>query len=267
MMHPMFARLVPPGLSVLFRLAPIAPISMISAVAWAQAEAAPPEPEPAPVPPAPPVAEPEPEPSPPPSAPAPVAAEAASPLDFFLGISGQGTRRVGDAADTLGPKNGFGVSMAFVWIYARPAGFELSPGGGFAYQRFRELVGIDAYRDNIGPLESERSFNYYEFALRQTVTQPIGPVRPYLSAGIGLALAYFSTREPAYAPGELRTSRPIVPVALGVDFVTGRSGGRLGLELGAAFLLAAPDLTTNAGLKVAIFGHRAHLGLTFRQPF
>jgi hypothetical protein len=220
----------------------------------AQAEPAPVEPAPAP-PPTAPIASP----------PAP-AADSAAPQDFQIGFGGQWARRLGDPARALGPKNGFGITAGGDWIYARPGGVELAAGLGFAYQRFREVVTIDLLQGATGSREVERTFSFYEFDAHQTLTLPLGFVRPYLRAGIGLGLAYFSTREPAYAPGEKRAVIPVVPTALGFDVPTGR-GGRIAVEVGATFLLGASDLKTDAGGTLPVFGPRASLGLAFRQPF
>jgi hypothetical protein len=220
----------------------------------AQAEPAPPEP----APPAPATA---PAPAVPPSAGAP-----ALPEDFQIGFGGQWARRLGDAASALGPKNGFGITAGVDWIYSRAGGLELSLGGGFNYQRFRETVTIELAQGATGSREEERSFTFYEFDVHQTIAAPLGFFRPYLRAGIGFGLDYFSTLEPAYAPGEKRSTRPTVPLALGLDVPTGR-GGRIALELGATFALATTDFKTDAGRELPVFGTRASLGLAFRQPF
>ena len=224
-----------------------------SALVLAQAEPAPPEPAP------PPVAAPPPA----PVAPAPAVGE---PMDFQIGFGAAWARRIGDAAAALGPQNGFAITAGADWIYSRAGGLELSLGGGFAYQRFRQLVTIELLQGAMGSREDERSFTFYEFDAHQTIAAPLGFFRPYVRAGIGLGLAYFSTREPAYAPGEKRASRATVPTAIGVDVPTGR-GGRVALEVGATFMLGAPELKTDAGRQVALFGPRASLGLAFRQPF
>jgi hypothetical protein len=224
------------------------------AAALAQAEAAPPE-EPA-----------APQPPPPPPPPPVVAAPEVEPLDFQLGVGAQFARRLGDDAKALDPSNGFGVAAGLDWVYSRPAGLEFSVGPGFTYQRFRELVTIELPQQLGGNREEERSFTYYEFDVHHTVALPTAFVRPYLRAGIGLGMAYFSTREPVYAPGEKRANLPIVPVAAGFDVPTGR-GGRIAVELGTTFVFGADDLTTAAGRQVPVFGHRASVGLAFRQPF
>jgi hypothetical protein len=224
------------------------------ALVLAQAEPAPPEPAVAPVAP------------PPAPVPPPAAAEEITPLDFQIGFGVQWARRLGDPASALGPKNGFGFTAGTDWIYGRAGGLELSLGGGFVYQRFRELVTIELLQGAMGSREEERSFTFYEFDLHQTVALPLGFFRPYLRAGIGFQLAYFSTREPAYAPGEKRAGRPVVPAAFGFDVPTGR-GGRVALELGVSFPLSPPDLKTENGRNVPVFGPRASLGLAFRQPF
>jgi hypothetical protein len=225
------------------------------ATVLAQAEPAPPEPAP------PPIAAP-----PPPPVPAAPAPDATAPMDFQIGFGAAWARRLGDAADALGPDNGFAISAGAEWIYARAGGLELSVGGGFAYQRFRELVKIELLQGAMGSREDERSFTFYEFDAHQTVAAPLGFFRPFIRAGVGLGLAYFSTREPAYAPGEKRATRATLPAAIGVDVPTGR-GGRVALEVGATFMLGAPELKTESGRQIALFGPRASLGLAFRQPF
>jgi hypothetical protein len=224
-------------------------------LAFAQAEPAPPEPAPAPT--APPVNVPP---------PAPTAETAAEPLDYQLAVGAHFARRLGTPAQTLDPVSGFGVTVAGDWIYSRAAGLELSLGVGFGYQRFRDVVTIELPQNLGGNQEGERSFTYYEYDAHTTLAWPLGFFRPYLRAGFGFSMAYFSTREPAYAPGEKRSTRPVVPAAFGFDVPTGR-GGRVGLELGATWLLGATDLVTDTGRSVPVFGNRASLGLCYRQPF
>jgi hypothetical protein len=236
---------------------------LITAFALAQAEPAP-EPAPEPVSPAEPAAA---APTTPPG-PTPVVAEPTQ--DFALGIGLAGARRLGETAASLGPRHGFEVSMQFGHIYARPGGLELAVGGGFAYQRYRATVPIKIL-EGVSTLQGERTFSFYEFQVHQSVYLPlgqgVGTVRPYVDVGAGLTMAYFSSREPELAPGELRATRPIGSATAGLDVVTGSKGSRAGLAVGVVHMFRAPALEAPGDRRVEVFGNRAMLRLTFLQPF
>jgi hypothetical protein len=237
--------------------------ALITTLFLAQAEPAPEPPaeaEPAPAEPAP--AE--------PAAATPAPTPAEPPPDYTLSIALAGARRLGDAAREVGPRNGFEVAMGLGYVYARPAGLELAAGGGFSYQRYRSIVQV-SYLPGTAPIDTERTFSFYEFQLHQTASLPlghgVGQLRPYLDVGAGFALAYFSSREPTLSPGELRTTRPIASGTVGLDVVTGAGGSRAGLAFGFVHMFSAPTLHAPADRTVEVFGDRAMLRLTFLQPF
>jgi hypothetical protein len=204
-------------------------------------------------------------PPPPPAAAVPVEVTVPS---FAIGVGGAYARRLGEGAQEVGPKNGYAITADFEWIYARLGGLELSFGGSFGFHRFREEVTVDV---DVGGMASRqdvtRSLSFYQFSADQGFAVPLGWFRPFAVVSGGLALGYFSTLEPAYAPGELRTTRPTISGALGIDARTGYGDSRLGVVLGASHMLWAPKLKTISGRELAVFGPRLTVGLNFRQPF
>lgn len=226
-----------------------------ASLAYGQAEELPAERPAAPVPP--------PTPAPPPA----TAVEVMAP-SFAIGIGGAYARRLGEGAQEVGPKNGYAVTANFEWIYTRIGGLELSFGGTFAFHRFREEVTVDVDVSGMAvQQEVARSLSFYQFTADQGFAVPLGWFRPFAVVSGGFALGYFSTLEPAYSPGELRTTRPMISGAIGIDARTGYGDSRLGVVLGASHMLFAPKLNTTSGRELAVFGPRLTVGLNFRQPF
>jgi hypothetical protein len=226
----------------------------------AQAEAAPPEPAPTPIaappPPPTPVAPPAP---PPPTEVAP---------SFAIGIGFGGARRFGDPPKALTPRHGFEVNAGFTAVYARIGNVDLAAGAHFDYQRFRTLVPLTFLGASPSTYDSERTFSFYEFHLRQTVAVQLGFARPYINAGGGLSLANFNSQEAALAPASLNAIRFGFGAAAGCDFlVNRRSPARFGAVVGVNAIVRPPDLKTDTGRSVPVFGTRANAGFTFWQPF
>ncbi|HEY0711973.1 MAG TPA: hypothetical protein VGF45_04830 [Polyangia bacterium] len=230
-------------------------LGLVLLTALAQAEAAPPEP--APPPPSPPPAPP-PEPTPP--------VEVAP--SFGIGIGAGGARRFGEPPRVLTPRYGFEVNADFTAIYTRLGIFDLGAGVHFNYQRFRTLVPLALVGASTSTYDSERTFSFYEFHVRQSLAAQLGFARPYLTVGGGLSLANFNSQEAALAPASLTAFRLGLSAAAGCDFPMTRRGlARFGLVVGMAAIIRPPDLETTSGRNIPVFGTRASAGVTFWQPF
>lgn len=223
----------------------------------AQAEAIPAEP----APPAPPAPVPQP---PPPAPPAPTEVVP----NFAIGVGFSGARRLGEPPRELTPRHGFEVNAGFTAVYARLGSLDFAAGAHFAYQRFRTLVPLTLVGASTSTYDSERTFSFYEFHLRQTFAAQLGFARPYLSAGGGITMGSFNSQEAALAPANLTATRFGFSGVVGCDFpMTRRNLARFGLAVGATAILRAPDLKTEAGRSIPVFGSRATAGITFWQPF
>jgi hypothetical protein len=207
-------------------------------------------------------------PAPPPVAPAPPPQPVEVLPNFAIGVGFSGARRLGEPPRALRPRHGFEVNAGFTAIYARLASLDLAAGVHFAYQRFRTLVPLTLVGAATSTYDSERTFSFYEFHLRQTVAGNFAFARPYLSAGGGLTISQFSSQEAALAPANLRATRLGFSGAVGCDFpMTRRNLARFGVVVAATAILRAPDLKTDAGESIPVFGTRASAGITFWQPF
>lgn len=210
--------------------------------------------------------------SPPPAA-APASAPMAGPLDevgtqdYAIGFGLEGARRLGAPADALGPRNGFGFVAEVTYTYLRVGPAELTIGIGFHHQRFRKVVSFTVLGGSGVPQETERSFTHYDWELQPRFAVSVGPVRPFLRLGAGFGLAYFSTREPEFSPGEKRAARLSLSATIGLDVITSRQGARLGLEATVASMIRPPEFAADSQRSLPVFGNRGSIGLIFRQPF
>jgi hypothetical protein len=135
----------------------------------------------------------------------------------------------------------------------------------FGFSRFATDVTIHPPMQ--APFQDVRRLTYYDFALLHTAALVVGPVRPFLAFGGGLGLAHFSTLELELAPGEVRTTRPLLLGALGLDVAVIRDETRVGLELDGTYLIRTPGFTAPDGQPRKIFGPRLALALWLRQAF
>jgi len=221
-------------------------------LALAQAEAAPPRPTQAvPTP----LLEPEPPPPPP---------------ESVIGLSVGLVRRLDPAAEDIPPAYGFAVGTTLCLGYATltPSGIELSAAARFFYQRHARDVTITRVVGNENvTFDATRTVSHYDFVVEQVVARPFGRLRPYLLAGIGVGLGYFSSLEEAYAPGESRATRGIGHAAVGLDLAAFSPETRLGLEVGYTYVLRPPTFVAADGARLSIFGSRLLASFWFSQTF
>jgi hypothetical protein len=173
----------------------------------AQAEPAPPEPPaPAAVP-----------------APAP-SSEPAKPPANAVSVYGRFAYRVGDPGQTLPPAAGFSLGGSIERRYlSLPHALELGAAIDFFYDRFAmDVVGstLDANGNSV-PAPGTRAFTHTNFALLQTAALALDTIRPFVAFGGGVDIGYFSTPEPALAPGSQSAVMPLVRGILGIEVPIG----------------------------------------------
>jgi hypothetical protein len=158
------------------------------------------------------------------------------------------------------PKVGFSFSPFFEYQAARLADrLGLGLRAEFVFDRFQQQVTAQVSVDGQSqPYQNNRSLSFYDFALLATATLHLGPLRPWVAGGAGLALGYFSTPETAYLPGDARTTRPIVAGAFGIDVAFER-GVQIGLHGEYRGMLAQPDVLLDTGTRIRPFGDRFSL--------
>jgi hypothetical protein len=198
-------------------------------------------------------------------APEPAAAPAgtpAPPLDApppaprnSVAVHARYARRVTDANDGA-PASGFSLGATFEHRYAFIGGrFELGAGLDFFYDRF------SSEGDDVALVP--RALTQTSFALFQSVAAQVGPVRPWLAAGAGLTVAYFSG---VSADDTHVTDSEVQPFARGA----------VGVDVDIAFrsaLVVRADYThplnrpTFAGFPASPFGDLFDVGLGYLYRF
>jgi hypothetical protein len=207
-------------------------------------------------------------------APSPPPSEDPPPEDqpFFLGLAVGGGHRLAPAGEQMPPAYGMSVATLLGRRYGLvalgSAGLELGLAGHFDYQRYTRTVTIPiTVSGQPMTFEDLRTVSYYDFSLLQTATLPVGAIRLQATAGVGLAIGYFSTLEPALRPGEARMLRPILRASIGGDMALGPAEGRLGLSLGMALLFWEPSFSTAQGQTLEVFGDRLSANLSYTYAF
>lgn len=225
------------------------PPILLTLALLAQAELAPPEPEPVPAAPAPEVA-PSPAPAPP--------AEPALPLPespLKVGLRAGAEFRM--AAD-ITPKVGYAFSPFVQYQLIQVAErLGLAARGEFTFSRFSKLVTIPA-DPSMGIEESYqdgRTLSIYDFAALAVATLRLGPVLPWMGAGVGLTLANFSSPEEDYRFRDWSRKRLAVLGAFGID-VRVKDGFQLGLHAEYRGLVNQPRLITADNEAVTPIGDR-----------
>jgi hypothetical protein len=194
-------------------------------------------------------------------------AEPLAPPVWSLGLTVGGAYRVGQAATDVPPQLGLAFSTFGGWRYAAFGQLELGVGASFSYQRYSQTVtykkpvGAGMEVDTVG----DRMFSTGDFVAAQTLTVVLGRWRPWLSVGGGISLDHFTSPEPRYAPGESRTTLPLVQGAAGfhVEVAPQTDGG---LQVDYAHLFE-PAFVTAGGERLHIFGDRVAVRLEMQYRF
>jgi opacity protein-like surface antigen len=227
--------------------------AMLLASLLAQAEPAPPEPPP-------------PGPALPPDPGLP--AEPVRPRANAVSVNARVAYRMGgDGGDNLGPTGGFALGGTFERRYLTVAGqLELGAAFDFGYQRFAtDVVGTGSTAPG-EPFDGQRIISRTNFALLQTVSVRAGRLRPFVGAGVGVGIGFFSTPE-ATLPASETVVQPIAEGTAGLDLDL---GGNTALVVRADLIHPLTDPVFTAGdlaqRRYALFGDviDAGLGLVVR---
>jgi hypothetical protein len=156
--------------------------------------------------------------------PAPVAAPPPPPpppaLDNRIAVLASYSRRLGDEGAAIGPRNGFAVGGSYERrVVPLPDDVDLSAGLDFFYDKFQTGVTGTA---TIAPGQSQtysadRVISQTSFAAIIGAAWRWRRLRPYAQVGGGITIAYFTTPEEAYQPGNLTAVQPLVRATGGFD--------------------------------------------------
>jgi hypothetical protein len=191
--------------------------------------------------------------------------EPPQPPVFALGLTIGGAYRVGQAATDVPPSLGLAFSTFGGWRYAALGRLELGVGGSFSYQRYARTV---TFQQMVRPgvemaVQGDRVLSTGDFVAAQTFTVVVGRWRPWLSVGGGVSIDHFTSPEPRYAPGESRTTLPLVQGAAGFHLeVAPQTDG--GIQFDYAHLFE-PVFVTSAGERLHVFGDR--LAVRFEMQY
>jgi hypothetical protein len=216
----------------------------------AQAEPAPVQEPAAPMPAIPPEPPPVPEPSPP-------------VLRNALGVSIQLGHRLAEGGASLDPYWGFSLSGRYERrLLAAPSGLELGVAADFSFQRFAtSVVGSTMISPGVEmTFDGTRLITETTFAILPTVALQAGPVRPFVSAGVGLGVGFFSSPEVDLRPGSETAVQPLLRGSVGVDVMISPTAA-VTARVDYSHTFTRPTFVTDAGQRYSLFGDLLDLGL------
>lgn len=214
------------------------------------------------------------EPAPPESPPAspspgvPLAADSLPrPSRHRVVVAGRFAYRLGDAGRAVTPAAGYGVGGGYEFTYATVARvLDLAVGIAFSSDRFATSEkGLTTQSGMTTTYDSTRVIQESAFLLTQTAAVRLGPVRPFVTLGVGLGVGNLDSVDPTYAPGTLRDAQLLAGGAAGLDVVIGRVWC---VTLRGAYTTVqrADPLRTRDGRTLRVFGDQldVDLGLVYR---
>lgn len=252
--------------------------AVVLASLWAQAEQAPPAPlqlvpapsQPESAPPAPVAAPPllapaSPQPPPAPPQPEPPVAEP-PPGPNQLRVYGAFAYRPDDGGGIV-TQAGFSIGGSFERRYLKLAGgadFGVAVEGAFT--RFSTAGSPVIVPGQAAAYAATRTLTQTGFALLQTVGWQLGGVRPFVAAGGGVSLGYFSTPEVELRPGTASTTQPMARVMAGVDFAFSTTTAVI-VRAGYTHMFSSPTFNTEAAGSFALFGSLLDVGAGMAARF
>jgi hypothetical protein len=257
--------------------------AIVLASLWAQAEQAPRPPAPAPLQlaPAPPPPEPAPSqlaPAPPPTAPAPAQPAPAPPQPTppdapppppgpnQIRVYGAFAYRPDDGGGIV-TQAGFSIGGAFERRYLKLAsGADLGVAVEGSFTRFSTAGSPVIVPGQAMAYAATRTLTQTGFALLQTVGWQLGSVRPFVAAGGGVSLGYFSTPEVELRPGTASSTQPLARVMAGVDIAFSPTTAVI-VRAGYTHMFSSPTFTTDVAGSYSLFGDLLDVGVGMAARF
>jgi hypothetical protein len=207
-----------------------------------------------------------PEPPPTPSAlPAPRAPEPPPPPlpPTTLALSLGGGWRLPPASRDVPPSLGLAIGTFASYRYALlRERLELSVAASFSYQRYARSLGAA-----VGPVGSgDRTYSSGDFVIMQTAAVQLGRLRPWLAAGAGVSLGFFTSAEDPSQPSEQRTTVVLVQGSAGTDLAL-HEDSYAGLRADLGVPLARPLLKGGLLDGKRVLGPRLSLQVVFGYRF
>ena len=111
-----------------------------------------------------------------------------------------------------------------------------------------------------------RTLTQTGFALLQTVGWQLGSVRPFVAAGGGVSLGYFSTPEVELRPGTASSTQPLARAMAGVDIAFSPTTAVI-VRAGYTHMFSSPTFDTEAAGSFALFGSLLDVGAGMAARF
>jgi hypothetical protein len=178
-----------------------------------------------------------------------------------LGVEARFAYRLATEGPGLGPNAGFSLGASYERRYGTVAGLALGAAVDLYYDQFTTgVVGSTMVEPGVEQtFNGERLLSQTSFAVMQKAALPVGRARPWLAAGAGVTIGYFSSPEIDLRPGQATVVQPLARAAAGVD-VTVR--GRAGVVVRADYtrVLTHPSFTTDLRQTYRPFGDLVDVG-------
>ena len=107
--------------------------------------------------------------------------------------------------------------------------------------------------------DGTRMLSETSFALLQTAAWRAGPVRPFVAAGVGVTIAYFSSPEIDLRPGSKDAVQPLARGVAGIDVAVSATTAVV-LRVDYTHTFTRPTYTTNQAVTYSLFGDLLHVG-------
>lgn len=256
--------------------------AFVLASLWAQAEQAPPpSPTPAPAQVAPATAQQQPEsapsqppptppllaPLPPPPAAPPAPPDPPPPPALNqLRVYGAFAYRPKDGGGIV-TQAGFSIGGSFERRYLQFAGsVDLGVAVEGAFTRFSTAGSPVIVPGQATAYSATRTLTQTGFALLQTMRWQRGDVSPFVAAGGGVSLGYFSTPEFELSPGTASSTQPLARVVAGID-ITFSPTTALTIRASYTHMFTDPTFTTDTGGSYSLFGSLLDVGAGMAARF
>lgn len=161
----------------------------------------------------------------------------------------------------IAPKVGYAFSPFLQYQFVQFAQrLGLAARTQFTFSRFSKPVTIqeDRSRGIDEDYEDLRTLSVYDFAALAVAELRLGPVLPWVGAGLGLTIASFTSREAQYHPGDWGRTRMMVVGAAGVD-VRIKGHLQIGVHAEVRGIVNQPKFPLASGESLTPLGDR--LGL------
>jgi hypothetical protein len=163
---------------------------------------------------------------------------------------------------------GFAVGGAFERRYLALAGgaAELGVAIDGSFTRFATAGSPVIVPGQGSAYTAVRTLTQTGFALLQTAGWQVGRVRPFVAAGGGVTIGYFSTPEVELRPGTASSTQPMARVVAGVD-ITFSPTTALTIRASYTHMFTDPVFTTEVAGSYALFGSLLDVGAGMAARF